>query len=108
MTINDRSSAAQALLHARGANNMEHPGGTLFAHLGRVRTMLAEWGADEDVQLAGLCHAAYGTDGFAVALLALNERPVLAEAIGRERSPGLPVRQLRSRADVPAAGAPGR
>jgi hypothetical protein len=84
MTINDRSSAAQALLDARGANSMEHPGGTLFAHLGRVRTMLAEWGADEDVQLAGLCHAAYGTDGFAVALLALDERPVLAEAIGGE------------------------
>jgi len=82
MTIGDRSAAAEALLLARGANNIDHPGGTLFAHLGRVRSVLAGWGADEEVQLAGLCHAAYGTDGFAIALLALSERPVLAEAIG--------------------------
>ncbi len=84
MTIDDRSTAAEALLQARGANNIDHPGGTLFAHLGRVRTVLAGWGADEEVQLAGLCHAAYGTDGFGVALLAMSERPVLAEAIGSE------------------------
>src|SRR5260370_35543457 len=82
MTIDDRSTAAEALLQARGANNIDHPGGTLFAHLGRVRTVLAGWGADEEVQLAGLCHAAYGTDGFGVALLAMSERPVPAEATG--------------------------
>src|SRR5215472_5699923 len=84
MTIDDRNMAAVALLQARGANNIDHPGGTLFAHLRRVRAVLAGWGAGEDVQLAGLCHAAYGTDGFSVALLALSERPVLAEAIGPE------------------------
>jgi len=82
MAVDDRRNAAEALLRARGADDIEHPGGTLWAHLGRVLTVLVEWGADDDVQLAGLCHAAYGTDGFRVALLTLDERPALAEAIG--------------------------
>jgi hypothetical protein len=33
---------------------------------------------------AGLCHAFYGTDGFAVTLLDLDRRAVLAEAISEE------------------------
>lgn len=55
----------------------------MFAHLVRVAMLLTEWGADSDVQLAGLCHAAYGTDGFPVALLGLDERALLAETIGQ-------------------------
>lgn len=82
MTVESRRNAAEALLRARGAENIDHPGGTLLAHLVRVHTVLAEWGADDDVSLAGLCHAMYGTDGFPVALLELDERPVLADAIG--------------------------
>ncbi|MEU0678020.1 DUF6817 domain-containing protein [Streptomyces sp. NPDC006172] len=42
----------------------------------------AAWGADPDVQLAGLCHAGYGTDGFDGSLLGITERWVLAELIG--------------------------
>ncbi|WP_207938683.1 DUF6817 domain-containing protein [Actinomadura darangshiensis] len=80
----DRRAAAETWLRTRGADGIDHPGGTLLAHLGRVRTLLAEWGAAGDVQLAGLCHAAYGTDGFDVALLPPDERPVLAEVIGPE------------------------
>src|SRR5262249_33902341 len=87
MTIDDRTTVAEALLQVRGAN-IDHPGGILFAHLRRVRTMLARWGADEGVQLAGLCHAVDGTDGFGVAARALNERPVLAEA-SRPEAEGL-------------------
>ncbi len=82
MTVVSRRNAAEALLRARGADHVGHPGGTLLAHLVRVQTVLAEWGADDDVQLAGLCHATYGTDGFRVALLELDERPVLVDAIG--------------------------
>jgi hypothetical protein len=59
-----RWSPAEAFLRARGAAEMPHPGGTLLAHLGRVRRLLAEWGDTLTVQAAGLCHAAYGTDGF--------------------------------------------
>jgi len=36
------------------------------------------------VQTAGLCHACYGTDGFSVSLLGLDERQVLATRIGQQ------------------------
>lgn len=67
---------------------MEHPGGTLLAHLLRVRRTLADWGAEPAVQAAGLSHAAYGTDGFDRALLPVAERGTLAELIG-ERAEAL-------------------
>lgn len=70
------------LLVERGASAIEHPGGTLLDHLGRVATLLERWGAPDDVQLAGLCHACYGTDGFPASLLDLDERDVLASWIG--------------------------
>lgn len=41
-------------------------------------------GAPPDVQLAGLCHATYGTDGFDNALLAPSDRATLAEVIGQD------------------------
>jgi catechol 2,3-dioxygenase-like lactoylglutathione lyase family enzyme len=66
----------------RGSGRLPHPGGTLHEHLIRVGALLAEWGADEDLQAAGLCHACYGTDGFGQALMALSERPALADLIG--------------------------
>ncbi|SDK44074.1 DUF6817 domain-containing protein [Streptomyces indicus] len=76
--------SALRLLRACGAEDMDHPGGTLLAHLLRVRQRLAVWEARPALQLAGLCHAFYGTDGFAQALLPLERRPELAEAIGAE------------------------
>ncbi len=54
-----RFTDAEALLVARNAQNLEHPGGTLLEHLRRVGEQLAKWGASSEVQLAGLCHAAY-------------------------------------------------
>lgn len=77
-----------AFLRARGAADMPHPGGTLLQHLVRVSDRLAEWGAPPAVQVAGLCHATYGTDGFAPSLLDLSDRAVLAELIG-ERAEAL-------------------
>ncbi|UIX32261.1 hypothetical protein LUX31_20675 [Streptomyces sp. GQFP] len=61
---------------------MPHPGGTLLEHLRRVQLLLAEWDADPAIQTAGLCHATYGTDGFAPALLPLTERATLVALIG--------------------------
>lgn len=81
MTATD---AALALLRASGAEDLDHPGGTLLAHLVRVRDRLAAWGARETLQLAGLCHAFYGTDGFAATLLPLDRRGELAAVIGAE------------------------
>lgn len=84
MAIDTRRAAAEKLLRARGAEHIAHPGGTLLEHLDRVAALLAQWGALVPVQLAGLCHAAYGTDGFATALLRLDERTLLAKTIGSE------------------------
>lgn len=75
---------ARALLRELGAGTLPHPGGTLLAHLDRVRTRLAVWKARPALQLAGLCHAFYGTDGFPSALLPLDLRPRLQDVIGAE------------------------
>ncbi|XUL89874.1 DUF6817 domain-containing protein [Streptomyces galilaeus] len=76
---------AVALLLRLGAADVAHPGGTLVAHLQRVRDRLAAWDARPALRLAGLCHACYGTDGFPTALLPVNAgRAQLAEVIGAE------------------------
>ncbi|RAG83737.1 hypothetical protein DN069_20730 [Streptacidiphilus pinicola] len=72
------------MLRAAGAADLEHPGGTLLAHLDRVGALLTTWGARPALATAGLCHAFYGTDGFAVALLPLERREELVQAIGEE------------------------
>jgi hypothetical protein len=72
------------LLRDRGAATIEHPGGTLSAHLERVQHRLAALGASPMLQLAGRAHAVYGTDGFDVPLLTLGERQVLAGIVGAE------------------------
>ncbi|UFS98298.1 DUF6817 domain-containing protein [Nocardia huaxiensis] len=69
-------------LRDHGADRIPHPGGTLLAHLHRVADLLREWGADLDVQYAGLCHAVYGTDGFDRALLDITERETVVELLG--------------------------
>ncbi|TCO65861.1 DUF6817 domain-containing protein [Actinocrispum wychmicini] len=69
-------------LTARGAAEMEHPGGTLLDHLHRTARTLAEWSAETSLVTAGLCHAAYGTAGFPVALVPVERRDELAELIG--------------------------
>jgi hypothetical protein len=72
------------LLAARGAAGISHPGGTLLAHLQRVHALLAQWDARPVVRVAGLCHAFYGTDGFATALGSPGRRDELAAITGEE------------------------
>ena len=74
--------AVRAWLRERGAERIDHPGGTLYAHLGRVHDRLGALGHDPHVRLAGLAHAAYGTDGFDLALLAVTDRAPLRELAG--------------------------
>lgn len=74
----------QEFLLDRGAGRLPHPGGTLYEHLVRVAALLADWGASEELQAAGLCHACYGTAGFPDALLSLDERPVLSALAGEQ------------------------
>lgn len=71
-----------AALAERGAATIDHPGGTLLDHLVRTSEMLASWGARVELVLAGVAHAAYGTDGFDVALYGLDERAHVAGLIG--------------------------
>jgi hypothetical protein len=75
---------ARALLRAGGAHELPHPGGTLLAHLERTRETLRAWAAGEALELAGLCHAMYGTQGFPHMLLPLAERDALRMIIGDE------------------------
>ncbi|MFB4305851.1 DUF6817 domain-containing protein [Actinomadura sp. GTD37] len=77
-------AAAAELLLTRGADRVEHPGGTLLAHLRRVHAMLGEWGARPELRLAGLCHAFYGTDGFGTALGDPRRRGELIDVVGTE------------------------
>ncbi|MFE5211195.1 DUF6817 domain-containing protein [Streptomyces sp. NPDC056600] len=86
MTVLDSSSAtlAEELLLRSGAGDVPHPGGTLLAHLTRVYSRLGNWEARPALRLAGLCHAFYGTDGFATALLPLERRGELVAVIGDE------------------------
>ncbi|MGW2566096.1 DUF6817 domain-containing protein [Streptomyces sp. NPDC001537] len=82
-SIEGRTQAAiEEFLRDHGAAQLPHPGGTLLEHLLRVQRLLAAWGADSDLQTAGLCHATYGTDGFATTLLPLTERATLVALIG--------------------------
>jgi hypothetical protein len=86
-----------AALTARGADGVEHPGGTLLAHLIRTAERLQAWGSSEELVLAGLSHAAYGTDGVDVALFGLHERSVVASLVGEPgRVDRVPICELRS------------
>lgn len=76
--------AARDFLRSLGAAELPHPGGTLLAHLERVSAMLGDWGASEPLQIAGLCHAVYGTTGFDRSLLPVTQRATLAEIVGVE------------------------
>lgn len=88
MTAADQSGSAQhraaRFLLEHRSDQITHPGGTLDDHLHRVSAILRDWGYPLTVQLAGLTHAAYGTDGFDVAPLGLTERAILREVIGVE------------------------
>ncbi|MEV4135434.1 DUF6817 domain-containing protein [Dactylosporangium sp. NPDC049742] len=72
----------RAWLRQRGAEAIDHPGGTLYAHLSRVHDRLGRLGSGAEVRLAGLAHAVYGTDGFDLRLLDPADRATLRYLIG--------------------------
>src|SRR5688572_20830428 len=84
MRDDPKVAAAVRFLDDHGAATIDHPGGTLLAHLRRTHDRLFIWNAPDWLRLAGLCHAAYGTDGFATALIDHDEagRDELAGIIG--------------------------
>ena len=84
MNTDPGTPALTASLASLGAAGIPHPGGTLLAHLERVHALLAKWDARPALRRAGLCHAFYGTDGFAVALGDPSRRGELASLVGHE------------------------
>ncbi len=74
--------AVKTWLQGRRTATMDHPGGTLYTHLVRVHDRMRALGLRDDVCLAGLAHAAYGTDGFPVALLDWADRDPLRDLVG--------------------------
>jgi hypothetical protein len=72
----------EAFLLVKGVERIPHPGGTLFAHLKRVAGLLNSWSAPEHLEIAGLCHAVYGTDGFATPLVDVAHRESVQVVVG--------------------------
>jgi hypothetical protein len=81
MDATRRGDASEFLL-AAGAEAIPHPGGSLFAHLQRTAAKVATWGGSPALQLAGLCHALYGTDGFPRTLLDPSSREQGVKLLG--------------------------
>lgn len=75
-------AAAVSFLKSIGTQNVDHSSAGLFAHLDATSGLLRRWGNSDDICLAGLCHAVYGTDGFETALLDISQRDEVKAAIG--------------------------
>ena len=74
-----------AFLTSRSAGTLGHVHGDLLEHLDGTYALLRDWDSPAHVCHAGLCHAVYGTDGFATTLLDVNaEREDLARVVGRD------------------------
>jgi hypothetical protein len=71
-------------LRSGPATSISHRNGTLLDHLLATEALLRSWGSTETLSRAGLCHAAYGTDGFAPHLLSWRRRPDLAALVGAD------------------------
>ncbi len=69
-------------LRSRSADAIAHLAGTLLDHLMATEGILRSWGSSERLCRAGLCHATYGTDGFAPFLVSYDERDILAAVAG--------------------------
>jgi len=69
-------------MKSRDADTTEHSDGDLLSHLCSTAELLRAWGNSDDVCLAGLCHAVYGTEGFQQSMLDVSQRDTLEDIIG--------------------------
>ncbi len=67
-------AAVLSYLESVGTQTVAHSSDGLLAHLEATSDLLQRWGNSDDICLAGLCHAIYGTDGFEVSLLDISQR----------------------------------
>jgi uncharacterized protein DUF6817 len=80
--VSERAEEIRSLLRRREAGRIDHPGGTLADHLERVYARLGRLGAREELRLAGLGHAVYGTDGFDLQLVTIAHREAMVAMLG--------------------------
>jgi len=73
---------AVTFLKGHSADEIRHFNGSLLSHLESTYRLLRDWGNAEDLCIAGLCHAAYGTDGFPASLIEVSQRSELERTIG--------------------------
>jgi hypothetical protein len=71
-------------LHDLGVAELAHLNSNLASHLIGTYQRLQRWGSSTSVCMAGLYHAAYGTDGFAEQLVGLESRESISNVIGVE------------------------
>ena len=77
------SMTPEQFVEAIGTGNVIHNSGDLFGdHLRSVQRVLKEWGEDEELQLAGLFHSIYGTEGFQDFQLSFDRRDDIKKLIG--------------------------
>jgi len=65
-----------------GAGDFELADAKLIAHLEGTRCLLKEWHGSDDLQQAGLYHAAYGTSHISQSIFNLSQRKDVAAVIG--------------------------
>ena len=83
VVITVMSMTPEHFVKAIGTGNIIHNSGDLFGdHLRAVQRVLKEWGEDEELQLAGLFHSIYGTEGFQDFQLSFDRRGDIKELIG--------------------------
>jgi len=68
-------------VHSRGGTDRS-PRWNPARALRRVHALTVEWSAAPRTQLASICHASYGTDGFRHVLLPTTDRQRLQQVIG--------------------------
>jgi len=71
-------------LRELGAADFQHLNGPLINHLEGTYEYLKAWGNREELCVAGLYHAVYGTAAFDKSLISISKRDQIAEIIGPE------------------------
>lgn len=70
-------------LLARGAGEIDHYGRPLLAHLKGTYELLRQWRNPDEVCVAGLFHAVYGTENLTACAIDLSYRTQVQALIGR-------------------------
>lgn len=72
----------EALLRELNTDAHAHTDGTLLDHLRGTHKLLAIWGNEPDVCLAGLFHSIYGTQSYNMQSASIDDRLRIRKAIG--------------------------